>query len=235
MADTVVNASGNVYFHVNDDQAVWNANVFAVQKNFGKIILFYVTESGEIFPTLDVRRAGPIVLENSNTGDTNVCRFRRDGSIRLTLSFDGTTATWETPSGSGTGIRLESGTSSVYLYPDYDNNSSVNYVRVRQSGGNDRFRVGDDLTAAWFNSSSTQMADYEAVGSDVNFRLGNNAGVRGHLRIQNDSDAAGALMLQREDSGWCFLWVDVNGVLRIDPGDPLDEGDTGGTVVGSQT
>ncbi len=237
MADNVVFATGNVYLHVNDDSATNSANEFAVHKWSTGSVLFRVLEGGEVFEIGEIRRANPLVFQNTDTSASIIARFRMESMTRLELQYTSSQAVFITTATSPeTSLEL-TGNPGVYLILDADADSSPNYVRIRNGGGSDRWVMGDDKSMTWYNSASAVQAEYTAGSGNVVLTLGSNASVQGYLKVHaQTTGTARAALLELDGEGTIqgFLWVDASGVLRIHTSDPGAD-DTLGVSVGSQS
>lgn len=235
MADTVVSATNSVVFHINDNDAVWDASLFAIWKRTSADLLFRVLEDGVVYPGGELQRAAAVVFVQSDTSSADIALFRRGSATKLALQYASSQAVFEVTGASDGNIQLEG--STIVLRPDRDSDSSPNYVRIRNGGGSDRWVWGDDTSMTWYDTSNLQHADFSIAGGNATLGIGRNLGAQGvtWLRAQTAGSARAAIIeMQRENGSRCFLWVDSSGVLRISTADPGDV-DTGGSSVGSQS
>ncbi len=240
MADTTVDATDNVIFHVNQDGTTDEGEFFRVKKQTSETAVFTVAEDGDVTLTGDIRRGSLVAMDVTRTGDGDVVYFKKGGTKRLTIAKNQGQAQLITGAGTDDDLVLYS-THDVVMVLDHDDDTATSHFKVKNQGLTSLFDAGDDRKTRWYDTSGNTQIELDIGTTDVDFEIGKHAGTRGVLALMRDntsgSERAGVLALDREDIAGIprYLWVDTDGKLRIHTADP-GTSDTGvGTVVGTQS
>lgn len=238
MADYTEQAAGNQTFTYNNDNNTDSAS-FLVRKWSSHASIFNVDKNGIVTLYGYLKRAASVDLNNSSaSGD--VAAFGRTGTTQCSIKNDATNGfvTIETPAATDNELHLSSA-ASVVLVLDYDNNDTGSSFQVLTYDGAATHLSVAETGEFYMYDGSTVTVGVTTSSNDTIVALGY-GGRRGLVTVAADgtvgSERQGIFIFEDKNAGLHWVWVDLNGKLRIDTADPGTSDAPGSSViVGTQS